>query len=50
MTAQKQQPPARLQYSPPTLVTYGDALELTMGNDSTGRKADGGGKSKLRTG
>ena len=45
-----EQPPGRLPYTPPTLVTYGDAVELTLGKSSTGPKPDGGGKSKLRTG
>ena len=44
-----EQPPARLPYTPPTLMTYGDAVELTLGKNSTGAKPDGGGKSKLRT-
>jgi hypothetical protein len=30
-------------------MTYGDAVELTLGKNSTGAKPDGGGKSKLRT-
>ena len=42
--------PGRLPYATPTLVTYGDAVELTLGRDSTGAKQDGGGKSKLRSG
>lgn len=45
-----EQPPGRLPYTPPTLVTYGDATELTLGRNSTGARPDGGGKSKLRTG
>ena len=43
------QAPARLPYTKPTLVTYGDAVELTLGNKSVGSKQDGGGKSKMRT-
>lgn len=43
------QPPARLQYSPPTLVTYGDAVELTQGRSTTGARPDGGAKVKMRT-
>jgi hypothetical protein len=42
--------PARRPYTSPTLVTYGEAVELTQGNKATGAKQDGGGKSKMRTG
>ena len=45
-----EQPTGRLPYTPPTLVTYGDAVELTLGRAVTGAKQDGGGKSKMRTG
>lgn len=48
MTGAKQ-PTGRLPYSAPTLVTYGDALELTQGRDSTGARPDGGAKNKMRT-
>ena len=44
-----EQPLERLPYRPPTLVTYGDAVELTLGKNSTGAKPDGASKSKLRT-
>ena len=43
-------PPRRLPYTPSALVTYGDAVELTLGRSGTGARQDGGGKSKLRTG
>ena len=43
------QAPGRLPYTPPTLVTYGGAVELTLGSKSVGSRQDGGGKSKTRT-
>ena len=46
----QQPPPVRQPYAAPTLVIYGDAVELTQGRDMTGARPDGGGKSKLRTG
>ena len=45
----QQAPPVRRPYTPPTLVTYGDAVELTMGRDTTGARPDGGAKVKMRT-
>lgn len=45
----KQPPPIRQPYAAPTLVIYGDALELTQGREVTGARQDGGAKSKLRT-
>ena len=42
--------PIRRPYASPTLVTYGDAVELTQGKNGTGARQDGGGKSKMRTG
>jgi hypothetical protein len=46
-----QQPPAvRQPYTAPTLVIYGDALELTQGRAPQGPRPDGQAKIKTRTG
>ena len=45
----QQPPPVRLPYAAPTLVIYGDAVELTRGREPIGARPDGGAKSKLRT-
>ena len=45
-----QQPsPVRLPYAAPTLVIYGDAVELTRGKAVTGARPDGASKAKMRT-
>jgi len=40
--------PAKLPYTPPRLVTYGDVTVITKSN-LTGQKADKGGAQKNRT-
>ena len=46
-----EQPPAvRQPYAAPTLVSYGDALELTQGSEVNGPRPDGKAKGKTRTG
>jgi hypothetical protein len=42
-------PPLRRPYTPPTLVVYGEAVQLTQGKHATGAKPDGGSKAKMRT-
>lgn len=46
----EQPPPVRQPYAAPTLVIYGDALELTQGRNTQGPRPDGGAKIKTRTG
>jgi hypothetical protein len=36
-------------YTPPTLVTYGDAVTLTQGRLGRGKVKDGAAKLKMRT-
>ncbi len=46
----EQPPSVRQPYAAPTLVIYGDALELTQGRDAQGPRPDGQAKNKTRTG
>jgi hypothetical protein len=45
----QQPPPVRQPYAAPTLVVYGEAVELTQGRHTTGPRSDGGAKAKTRT-
>jgi len=45
----QQRAPVRQPYSAPTLVIYGDAVELTQGREPIGARPDGGSKAKMRT-